>query len=295
MKLAAIDIGTNAVRLLVGEVVTNRTSVYIQKYCYTRIPLRLGEEVFENGLISEQKLEDFLKVMQSFKLISDVFKVRQTRVCATSAMREAKNADKVRAAIEIYADLSVEVISGKEEAQLIFSSFPLLLSENQSPYIVIDVGGGSTEVSVFENGERIAAKSFEVGTLRMIKDKTSKTVWKKISDWLAEKVDSTVKHEVFATGGNINKAHKILGARHMEPIKVSKIKKLRSDLNKATIQERIVDYQLKPDRADLIVPALDIYLFILKQMKSKQVIVPKIGLADGMIYDMHFKHLQSEK
>ena len=295
MKLAAIDIGTNAVRLLVGEVVTNRTSVYIQKYCYTRIPLRLGEEVFENGLISEQKLEDFLKVMQSFKLISDVFKVRQTRVCATSAMREAKNADKVRAAIEIYADLSVEVISGKEEAQLIFSSCPLLLSENQSPYIVIDVGGGSTEVSVFENGERIAAKSFEVGTLRMIKDKTSKTVWKKISDWLAEKVDFTVKHEVFATGGNINKAHKILGARHMEPIKVSRIKKLRSDLNKATIQERIVDYQLKPDRADLIVPALDIYLFILKQMKSKQVIVPKIGLADGMIYDMHFKHLQSEK
>lgn len=295
MKLAAIDIGTNAVRLLVGEVVTNRTSVYIQKYCYTRIPLRLGEEVFENGLISEQKLEDFLKVMQSFKLISDVFKVRQTRVCATSAMREAKNADKVRAAIEKYADLSVEVISGKEEAQLIFSSFPLLLPENQIPYIVIDVGGGSTEVSVFENGERIAAKSFEVGTLRMIKDKTSKTVWKKIGDWLAEKVDSTVKHEVFATGGNINKAHKILGARHMEPIKVSKIKKLRSDLNKATIQERIVDYQLKPDRADLIVPALDIYLFILKQMKSKQVIVPKIGLADGMIYDMHFKHLQSEK
>ena len=295
MKLAAIDIGTNAVRLLVGEVVTNRTSVYIQKYCYTRIPLRLGEEVFENGLISEQKLEDFLKVMQSFKLISDVFKVRQTRVCATSAMREAKNADKVRAAIEKYAELSVEVISGKEEAQLIFSSFPLLLPENQIPYIVIDVGGGSTEVSVFENGERIAAKSFEVGTLRMIKDKTSKTVWKKIGDWLAEKVDSTVKHEVFATGGNINKAHKILGARHMEPIKVSKIKKLRSDLNKATIQERIVDYQLKPDRADLIVPALDIYLFILKQMKSKQVIVPKIGLADGMIYDMHFKHLQSEK
>lgn len=295
MKLAAIDIGTNAVRLLVGEVVTNCTSVYIQKYCYTRIPLRLGEEVFENGLISEQKLEDFLKVMQSFKLISDVFKVRQTRVCATSAMREAKNADKVRAAIEKYADLSVEVISGKEEAQLIFSSFPLLLSENQSSYIVIDVGGGSTEVSVFENGERIAAKSFEVGTLRMIKDKTSKRVWKKISDWLAEKVDSTVKHDVFATGGNINKAHKILGARHMEPIKVSKIKKLRSDLNKATIQERIVDYQLKPDRADLIIPALDIYLFILKQMKSKQVIVPKIGLADGMIYDMHFKHLQSEK
>lgn len=295
MKLAAIDIGTNAVRLLVGEVITNRTSVYIQKYCYTRIPLRLGEEVFENGLISEQKLEDFLKVMQSFKLISDVFKVRQTRVCATSAMREAKNADKVRAAIEKYAELSVEVISGKEEAQLIFSSFPLLLPENQIPYIVIDVGGGSTEVSVFENGERIAAKSFEVGTLRIIKDKTSKTVWKKISDWLVEKVDSAVKHEAFATGGNINKAHKILGARHMEPIKVSKIKKLRSDLNKATIQERIVDYQLKPDRADIIVPALDIYLFILKQIKSKQIIVPKIGLADGMIYDMHFKYLQSEK
>ena len=293
MKLAAIDIGTNAVRLLVGEVVTNHSANFIKKHCYTRVPLRLGEEVFDNGWISEQKLNDFLKVMNSFKLISEVFEVKKLRVCATSAMREAKNAKEVTASIYKHTGLSLEVISGKEEADLIFSAFPFLRSDSQIPYVVIDVGGGSTEISVFEDGERIAAKSFEIGTLRMIKGKTTKSVWKKIQLWINERVNLSVNHEVFATGGNINKAHKILGGKHMEPISLHKLKNLREELDTASVKDRVINFQLKPDRVDVIVPALDIYLYILNTLGSDNVVVPKIGLADGIIYDMYMSHLRN--
>lgn len=290
MKLAAVDIGTNAVRLLVGEVLTSHSTTFIKKYCYTRVPLRLGEEVFDNGWISEHKLKDFLKVMKSFKLISDVFEVKQLRVCATSAMREAKNANEVTSSIQKHAGLSVEVISGKEEADLIFSAFPFLRLDSQIPYVVIDVGGGSTEISVFEDGKRVAAKSFEVGTLRMIKGKTTKSVWKKIQSWVNERVNLSVYHEVYATGGNINKAHKILGVKHMEPISLTKLQNLREELHMASVKERVINFQLKPDRVDIIVPALDIYLYILNALRSDKVVVPKIGLADGIIYDMYMSH-----
>lgn len=290
MKLAAVDIGTNAVRLLVGEVATNHSATFIKKHCYTRVPLRLGEEVFDNGWISEQKLNDFLKVMKSFKLISEVFEVNQLRVCATSAMREAKNAKEVTASIYKHTGLLVEVISGKEEANLIFSAFPFLRSNAQIPYVVIDVGGGSTEISVFEDGKRLAAKSFELGTLRMVKGKTTKTVWEKIRLWVNEQVNLSVDHEVFATGGNINKAHKILGGKYMEPISLNNLQHLREELYLASIKERVINFQLKPDRVDVIVPALDIYLHVLNALGAEKVVVPKIGLADGIIFDMYMSH-----
>ena len=290
MKLAAVDIGTNAVRLLVGEVATNYSATFIKKHCYTRVPLRLGEEVFDNGWISEQKLNDFLKVMKSFKLISEVFEVKQLRVCATSAMREAKNAKEVTASIYKHTGLLVEIISGKEEANLIFSAFPFLRSNAQIPYVVIDVGGGSTEISVFEDGKRLAAKSFELGTLRMVKGKTTKTVWEKIRLWVNEQVNLSVNHEVFATGGNINKAHKILGGKYMEPISLNNLQHLREELHLASIKERVINFQLKPDRVDVIVPALDIYLHVLNALGAEKVVVPKIGLADGIMFDMYMSH-----
>lgn len=289
MKFAAIDIGTNAARLLVGEVSTDDDFTSIQKVSYSRIPLRLGMEVFDNGRISESKTKDFVKAMKAFGLISEIFDVKQLRACATSAMREAENGLEVREKIKEETGINIEIISGDEEAELIFGTFFLLDFDKTIPFIVVDVGGGSTEVSVFEKGERVAARSFQVGTLRLIKGKTDPNIWSDIHDWLSEHVDLDTVHQIFATGGNINKTHKILGGSHMEPLYIHEIQDLHDELEPLTVKQRINRYQLKPDRADVIIPALEIYLYILKELNCREIIVPKIGLSDGMIYNMFLK------
>lgn len=289
MKYAAIDIGTNAARLLIGEVCSNNGFSYVKKISYTRVPLRLGEEVFEDGIISEKKAEKFIDTIKAFKLLAKVYEVKALRACATSAMREAKNGEQVRRKIKKATDVEIEVISGDEEAGLIFGTFFLLDFDKDVSFIVIDVGGGSTEVSVFENGERIAAKSFEIGTIRLLKNKVKPTIWKDIHQWIEQHVDLDSIHNIFATGGNINKVHKILGASYMEAISLKKVSKLRDTLEELSIEERIDKYQLKADRADVIVPAMNIYIYIMEELKCSQMIVPKIGLSDGMIYDMYLR------
>lgn len=291
MKYGAIDIGTNAARLLVGEVTTENGHSFVKKISYTRIPLRLGEEVFEDGKISNKKAIEFVKTIKAFRLISEIFEVRELRACATSAMREASNGLEIKELIKKETNVDIEIISGNEEADLIFGTFFLLDFDKNIAFIVIDVGGGSTEVSVFERGERVASKSFEIGTLRLLKGKVNESIWKEIHSWIAHHVDLETVHQIFATGGNINKVHKMLGAQHMESISVRKIKELRTEINQLTIDQRVEKFQLKPDRADVIVPAMDIYIYIMKELKCKNIIVPKIGLSDGMIYDMHLKSI----
>jgi exopolyphosphatase/guanosine-5'-triphosphate,3'-diphosphate pyrophosphatase len=293
MKFGAIDIGTNAARLLVGEVEKEGGHSFVKKISYTRVPLRLGEEVFEDGKISKGKAEDFIKTIKAFKLISDIFAVKELRACATSAMREAVNSKKVIEKIKEETGVEIEVISGDEEAELIFGTFFLLDFDKTLPFIVIDVGGGSTEVSVFESGERIASRSFEIGTLRLLKKKVKKEIWSEIHDWIASHVDMGSVHQIFGTGGNINKIHKILGAGHMEALSFQEIKTLRDELNELTIAQRVDQFQLKPDRADVIVPAMDIYLYILEELNCTEIVVPKIGLSDGMIYQMHLNTKKS--
>ncbi len=289
MKYGAIDIGTNAARLLVGEVTTENGHSFVKKISYTRIPLRLGEEVFEDGKISNKKASDFVKAMKAFRLISEIFNVKELRACATSAMREASNGEKIQELIKEESGVEIEIISGNEEADLIFGTFFLLDFDKTISFIVIDVGGGSTEVSVFEKGERVASKSFEIGTIRLLKGKVKETIWKDIHSWIGIHVDLRTVHQIFATGGNINKVHKMLGAQHMETISVRKMKELRNEINALTIDQRVEKFQLKPDRADVIVPAMDIYMYIMQELKCKNIIVPKIGLSDGMIYDMHLR------
>jgi exopolyphosphatase/guanosine-5'-triphosphate,3'-diphosphate pyrophosphatase len=290
MKFGAIDIGTNAARLLVGEVCTEDSHSFVKKISYTRVPLRLGGDVFENGKISPAKEIQFIKTMQAFRLISEIFEVKELRACATSAMREAMNGDEVAATIFAETGVNIEVISGEEEARLIFGTFFLLDFDKTSNFIVIDVGGGSTEISIFEEGKRVAAHSFKVGTVRYLKNKLDKSVWKEIKTWIAENFNPEMEHTFFATGGNINKVHKMVGSEQAEPISVRKMKKLREELSLLSIDQRMDHYQLKPDRADVIVPACEIYEFIFKEMKCKSFHVPKIGLSDGMIYDLHLKH-----
>jgi exopolyphosphatase / guanosine-5'-triphosphate,3'-diphosphate pyrophosphatase len=290
MKFGAIDIGTNAARLLVGEVSHEKNHSFVKKISYTRIPLRLGEEVFDKGFISEKKAEQFVKTIQSFKLISEIFDVIELRACATSAMREAENGIEIAKLIKKETNVTIDVISGEEEARLIFGTFHLLEIDKGSPFLVIDVGGGSTEISVFEKGQKIAARSFPVGTIRILKNKVPKNSWKDISDWVTKNVSKDANHNVFATGGNINKVHKMLGIQQNEPISTRKMIQLREELNLLTVDERVDKFQLKPDRADVIVPACDIYAFILKKIACKSFFVPKIGLSDGMIYDLYLKN-----
>lgn len=291
MRYGAIDIGTNAARLLVGEVTTENGHSFVKKISYTRIPLRLGEEVFEDGKISSKKADDFIKTIKAFRLISEIFNVEELRACATSAMREASNGKEIRKQIEKETGVKIEIISGNEEADLIFGTFFLMDFDKTIPFIVIDVGGGSTEVSVFENGERVASRSFEIGTIRLLKKKVNEMIWKEIHNWLELHVDLKTVHQIFATGGNINKVHKMLGAQHMEAISTKKMKTLRDQFAELSVAQRVEKYQLKPDRADVIVPAMDIYLYIMKELKCKNLIVPKIGLSDGMIYDMHLQRV----
>ncbi|HLU87550.1 MAG TPA: hypothetical protein VKZ44_07320, partial [Taishania sp.] len=173
MKFGAIDIGTNAARLLIGEVVKEDGRKFVNKVSYTRIPLRLGESVFDSGRINKKKAEQFIKTMRAFQLISELFEVKELRACATSAMRDAKNSEKIKTKILAETGIKIEVISGDEEANLIFGTFFLLDIEKSKPYIVVDVGGGSTEISIFKNGQKVNSKSFEIGTLRLLKGKTN--------------------------------------------------------------------------------------------------------------------------
>ena len=291
MKFGAIDIGTNAARLLVGEVEVVGNHSFVKKISYTRVPLRLGDEVFENGIISPKKATDFSKTIQAFKLIAETFKVRKLRAVATSAMREALNSQEISAKIKKESGITIEVISGDEEAKLIFGTFFLLDFDKTAPFIVIDVGGGSTEISVFENGTRIASKSFQVGTIRLLKGKVATTIWSEIHDWIIQHVDLNSPHKLFGTGGNINKVHKMIGKSQSQVLDTNAIVKLRDKLDKLTLEERTDKYQLKPDRADVIVPAMDIYLYILNELNCTQITVPKIGLSDGMIYAMHKEYI----
>ncbi|MGC6432854.1 MAG: Ppx/GppA phosphatase family protein [Crocinitomicaceae bacterium] len=286
MKYGAIDIGTNAARLLIGEVKKESGYSYVKKISYTRIPLRLGEEVFENGIISPSKTEKFVKTIESFRLISEIYEVKHLRACATSAMREAINGLEVRDLIQEKTGVEIEIISGDEEAKLIFGTFMLLDFEKSKPFIVVDVGGGSTEISVFEKGERIASKSFEIGTIRLLKKKVKSNIWKHIHEWIVQYVDLSNPHIIFATGGNINRVLKIIGGNNLSPIPLKKIEKLRTNLNELSVDDRIAKFQLKADRADVIVPAMDIYIYILKELGADSVIIPKVGLSDGMIYDL---------
>lgn len=290
MRFGAIDIGTNAARLLIGEVEEEGVQHFVKKISYTRIPLRLGLEVFENGTISDKKIQEFVKSIHAFKLISEVFEVVELRACATSAMREASNGKAIQKLIKKETGVNIEVIEGAEEAELILSTFFLLEFDQKDPFLVIDVGGGSTEISIFKKGEKAAAQSFSVGTIRLLKGKVERQIWEDISAWIKKYLKKANKYTTFATGGNINKIHKMLGKKSTEPVGFEEFTELAKNLKKLDLDERMSEYNLKPDRADVIVPACEIYEFLFKEIGTKEVFVPKIGLSDGMIYNLHMKH-----
>ena len=282
MKIGVIDVGTNAAKLKICKVNSEEISTLYQ----TRIPLRLGDDVFDNERISETKKEQFIHTLQAFYSTCLAFEGDKIRAVATSAMRIAENAQEIIREIKSNVKLDLEVISGDEEARLIQEGLSLLDFDKTKPYLIIDVGGGSTEISIFENGEKIAAKSFELGAIRLLRHKENQTIWQDLTDWLTNSIEIEHEIRVFGTGGNINKVHKILATSNSDQISLFKIKELHQEMFPLTFQERMTKFDLKVDRADVIVPAMEIFIFIMEKLKVNSISIPKIGLSDGIIVDI---------
>ena len=289
MKFAAIDIGTNAARLLIGDVSITAAGVQIQKQGYYRSPLRLGEDVFKKGKISAAKLKQFIQTMQAFQLLATAHQVTNMRAVATSAMREASNSKKVIKEILQQSGLQIDIISGEEEAQLIFKAFELLHLAKKEQFVIVDVGGGSTEISVFEDGARKASKSFELGTLRLLNQKVTPSIWEDFHSWIQTHAQVQQPHIVYGTGGNVNRALKLLPDKKAQISRKDFIH-LHQQLHSLTIAERIEQFQLKADRADVLVPALEIYIAALNALGQEHIVVPKIGLADGVLLELYLKN-----
>ena len=289
MKFSAIDIGTNAARLLVGEVVKESNKSFVKKISYTRIPLRLGDDAFSLGRIDVKKKSNLINTIKAFQIISDIFEVNKMRAVATSAMREAENGSQIVEDIRQGFGIDLEIISGEEEANLIFGTFMLLDIAKGKPFVVIDVGGGSTEINIYKGNQKIASQSFKIGTIRMLKGKVKKGIWVELNSWISNFVKASESFMVFGTGGNINKTHKLLGIKSGNPIPIQEMAVLKEKLKSLTLEERMKRFQIRPDRADVIVPALEIYTRILTNFKSPNIFVPKIGLSDGMIYQMYLE------
>lgn len=294
MKFAAIDVGSNAVRLLIEEVViTGEQEQYFRKISLTRVPLRLGEDVFSHGHISLDKSKKLIKTLKAFRYLMEVNDVKHFRACATSAMREADNGKELRQLIYDDAKIDLEIIRGHNEAKLILANFHTAkLSPNQL-YLYIDVGGGSTEVSLIKNNKEIESKSFKLGSVRMLQDKVPKTVWKEAKKWIQQ---LNIEESVIAigTGGNINCIYKESIHSFGEKIQYKEIESIVNHIGSYSFEDRIKKLQLKPDRADVIIPAGKIFLFFMEQTKAKEMIVPKVGMADGIIYNLFQKHLKNK-
>ncbi len=294
MKLAAIDIGSNAIRLLVEEIITLEKGHRIEKISLTRVPIRLGEDVFESGYVSEEKEVHLIQTMKAFRHLMDAMQVEHFRACATSAMREAKNQEHLLKRIHQEAGIQIEVIEGKLEADLIFSNFKVQKIDHSGDYIYIDVGGGSTEVTLIKNGKRVKAKSFKIGTVRALKGKVSKKLWVESRAWIKDLVEKEEKLIAIGTGGNINRIHKECGKKAQEMISKNEIKELYEYFKGFTYKQRIDKLRLKPDRADVILPASEIYYNFMKFAGVKKMIVPKLGLADGIILSL-FKEWEEKE
>jgi exopolyphosphatase/guanosine-5'-triphosphate,3'-diphosphate pyrophosphatase len=249
----------------------------------------LGDDVFGKGKISSNKLKQFIQTMQAFQLLASAHQVTELRAVATSAMREASNNKKVAKEILQSTGLQIDVISGEEEAKLIFSAFELLHLGQKTQYIVVDVGGGSTEISVFEEGQRRASKSFELGTLRILNQKIESNIWSDFKSWIQTHAKVNEPHLVFGTGGNINRALKMLPNKK-DKISIKDLIELHAQLRPLSIDQRIEQFKLKADRADVIVPALEIYIAALSALEQDQIVVPKIGLADGILLELYLKN-----
>ncbi|GAB3907224.1 Ppx/GppA phosphatase family protein [Mucilaginibacter boryungensis] len=291
MRYAAIDIGSNAVRLLIAEINESNGSASFKKNTLIRVPLRLGDDAFLNQYISDKKAADLVKTMQAFKNLMDVYKVTDYRACATSAMREAKNgADLVRM-IKDNANIDLEIVHGEVEANIIYSSHIEQNIDKSKDYLYIDVGGGSTELSLFSEGEMIASQSFNLGTIRILDNQDKDETWEEMKEFLRMHTKHFKNLSGIGTGGNINKLYKLAEEKENSPMSFAKLKALYHYLNSFSLKDRINVLGLNHDRADVIIPACEIYLSVMKWGGIKNIYVPSVGMVDGIIQTLIEKNI----
>ncbi|MBP6756078.1 MAG: exopolyphosphatase [Bacteroidia bacterium] len=288
MIFAAIDIGSNAMRLLFCRAYEVNGKPHFSKEELIRVPIRLGEDVFLNGRISEKKIEKLTTAMIAFQKLIAVYQVDAFRVVATSAMRDASNSKEVIEHIEKESGLKIEIIDGKLEAQLVFSNHIEEMLNPKHAYMYIDVGGGSTELTLYHNQKVIASKSFNIGTVRMLLNKVEKDEWDYMKDWIKKTTLGIHPIHAIGSGGNINKIYKMT-KKENNNISYSKLKGIYEMLNSYTYNERVEVLSLKPDRADVIVHAAKIFITIMKTAEMETIFVPQIGLSDGIVHDLYEK------
>ena len=283
-KYAAVDIGSNAVRLLVSNVIErkNKPTIYT-KNAMIRVPIRLGQDTFTHGSIGMPNQQRLIDAMHSFKLLMGVHGVSHYMACATSALREAKNAKQLIERIHKETEVSVELIDGKREAEIIAMTDLYDIVKPHKSYLFVDVGGGSTELTLVHQGKTIASKSFKIGTVRLLNKMVQDSELEKYKNWIVNHASSISRISVVGSGGTINKVFKMTGRKIGKPLSFMLLSEQREYLKKRTQKELMVDLELNPDRADVIVPAVQIYLTAMKCSGSNKIYVPKVGLADGII------------
>ena len=290
LKFGAIDIGSNAVRLLITTVVEGKSGPIFKKTSLVRVPIRLGADVFTSGTISATKCEKMVETMTAFRLLLGVHDVVSYRACATSAMRNATNGEELAERISEEAGIDIDIIQGKKEADIIFSNhFEEKLFHDRS-YLYIDVGGGSTELTVFSEKKPVASRSFRIGTIRLLEGRVEPEYWDKLLGWVEKNTSGLGKVDGIGSGGNINKLYKMAEVTGRKPLRYKELKNLHVMLRDMTYEQRVEELGLNADRADVIVPACEIFRAVMKRAKIKDIIVPQFGLADGitrLLYEEH--------
>lgn len=292
-KYAAIDIGSNAIRLLVHNVIeTSGRPPQFFKNALVRVPVRLGEDSFTKGVISRENAVRILKTLKSFLLLIEVSGVEKYRACATSALREAENGNQILDDIRKQLGLEVELIDGKTEASIIAGTDLRDLIKQDKSYLYVDVGGGSTELTLFSGGRVISSRSFSIGTVRLLKDMVTEDDWDDLQQWIRKETHTHPKLSIIGSGGNINKLYKMSGRKTGQPLSYIWLNAQYQFLQSMSYEERILELGLNPDRADVILPATRIFLLAAKWSGTKKIYVPQIGLADGIIKDLYYREGQ---
>ena len=291
MRYGAIDIGSNAVRLLIAEVNPETKPVQFKKEALIRVPLRLGDDAFIQHQISKPKFDNMVKTMQAFRNLMDVYRVSDYMACATSAMREADNGLAiVQACKEVGVD--IQIIDGGKEAKIIYNSHLQDKMDVNKVYLYIDVGGGSTEISLFANGKLIASKSFNLGTIRILDNQDNPETWEDMKQWIKEYARRYKHIYGIGTGGNINKLSRIAKEKADKPMSYAKLRAIYQHLNSFSLKDRIQVLGLKQDRADVIIPAAEIFLTIMKVGRLKNIVAPRVGLVDGIVQTLIDNNLE---
>lgn len=290
MKLAAIDIGSNAARLLITEVLKDeKGNATFNKINLIRVPLRLGFDVFESGAISKQKIGMILQTMKAYKHLCNAYDVEHIKACATSAMRDAKNSADIIRKVKLETTIEIEIISGDIEAGLVYENHIAENLDKEHSYLYIDVGGGSTELSFFSNGKLTFKKSFNIGTIRLLKNMVNDSNWDEMKDNIRAATKGQKEVVAIGSGGNINKVFSLSKKKDGKPLSLELLRDYYKELSVVPLAERITQYNLRADRADVIVPAIQIYINAMRWAGATEIYVPKIGLADGLI-----RHLWDE-